>query len=79
MRKGSTMKVNSPCFHCEDRTMNCHSTCEQYKKFKAEMNKRNEELYEKNRKEKAAMEYHLDSIRRAKQLYTKGGKDLKGG
>lgn len=26
-------RTKSPCQHCEDRTVGCHSTCEKYKAF----------------------------------------------
>ena len=26
--------IQSPCFHCEDRQMHCHSTCPKYAAFR---------------------------------------------
>ena len=34
-------KLNSPCYRCEERSGECHSTCKKYKEYKAEMSARN--------------------------------------
>ena len=31
------------CYHCKDRTYNCHAKCELYKKEKIEMEKKRKE------------------------------------
>lgn len=41
------MKV--PCKDCTERTLNCHSTCERYKQFFEENEKRKAELLESHR------------------------------
>lgn len=29
--------LHNHCYHCKDRVVGCHSTCEKYKKFKEEL------------------------------------------
>ena len=38
-------KLQSPCLHCENRQINCHSSCKQYKQFKHKLDIYNDELY----------------------------------
>ncbi|MCR4889157.1 MAG: hypothetical protein K5979_08290 [Ruminococcus sp.] len=38
----------SPCKDCTDRCIGCHSTCGDYKLYRAEIEKRNAEKAEKN-------------------------------
>lgn len=53
--------VNSPCKGCTDRCVGCHSKCEKYAEFKAELERlksiaRKDEIlvnYERNRAEEA--------------------------
>lgn len=35
--------VKCPCYLCDSRTVNCHSTCEDYNKFTQERSKREKE------------------------------------
>lgn len=35
--------INFPCKNCQKRTMNCHSTCKEYKETKALLDKAKEE------------------------------------
>ena len=73
------MKIEVPCRHCESRTSNCHSSCEQYKEYKAKMELRNAAIIAENNKRADALDYVVGRIRRIKRSQTKGGKDIKGG
>ncbi len=51
---------NSPCYKCEERTAECHATCERYRKAKEE----HEQLKQSSFKEKQAMQDFLEIMRR---------------
>lgn len=42
------MKPTSNCYKCSKRTMGCHSTCEDYKKFLIENEKYKESIRQAN-------------------------------
>lgn len=37
--------LNAPCMNCTERKFKCHSTCEKYKAFRAEREKKNKGKY----------------------------------
>lgn len=59
--------MNSPCYQCEDRKLNCHSKCNQYKSFKDSLSKNRE--YEKDKqyhtylKEKGGAIWRMKHVR----------------
>ena len=40
--------TGSPCQNCEDRHMHCHSECDKYKEFRAEVRRINRKRYKHN-------------------------------
>lgn len=34
------MAIKNPCYQCKERILNCHSSCELYKEFKVEVDKK---------------------------------------
>lgn len=40
--------MNVPCKDCADRKINCHSTCEKYKEFRAYKDSLNKEAHERS-------------------------------
>lgn len=40
--------LKSPCMECDCRHMGCHCTCENYKEYKEELERRRAEAKEKN-------------------------------
>lgn len=53
-----TMKVflKPPCGGCDDRVIDCHSTCDRYKEYKKELETR-KSLYEKDNLKKMHKKY----------------------
>ena len=49
-------KPLSPCLNCENRQINCHSSCKQYKQFRHKLDMYNKEL---NRPRKFEDDYYL--------------------
>ena len=37
-------KPQGPCLNCENRQINCHSSCKQYKQFRHKLDIHNKEL-----------------------------------
>lgn len=35
--------LNSPCYKCFDRVLNCHADCEKYKNYREELDKLNKD------------------------------------
>lgn len=42
--RGNSMKINSDCLGCTDRTATCHSTCEKYKDYRQRHQKEKDEV-----------------------------------
>ena len=47
------MSIKSPCKDCFERTVGCHSTCENYISFKKEWDARQEQIRDTKKKEYA--------------------------
>lgn len=59
-----------PCRHCVPpiRTSTCHCTCQNYKTWKAQLNKFNEEQFKQLQNDRAHFEYGMGrSVRRRKK------------
>ena len=54
--------MNCPCYMCTDRQVNCHATCEWYKAYRAELDKRKTTV-----EDAVTSEFIVDSIRRRKR------------
>ncbi len=52
----------SPCKDCEDRHNGCHSTCEDYKVFRREIDKVNNLRNKAKSKESTYTDYKIDGI-----------------
>lgn len=49
--------MSGPCYNCPDRHPKCHSECEEYKAFRAELDEAN-----KLRAEETAMRYYQHEV-----------------
>lgn len=47
------MKINSPCYECERRSVSCWDKCEEYKAYKQKL----KEIKDKEREERKADKY----------------------
>ena len=61
-------RVKFPCKDCTDRKLNCHSSCEEYKKSKAEV----EEISKKRNKENDLRDAHIQNVMRVKRAARSG-------
>ena len=59
--------VKSPCYNCSDRTMNCHSSCDNYKNWKDGENKIKSYIVENKKLNSALNSRQLDAIKRMKR------------
>ena len=72
--------IQSPCQNCEFRKIGCHSNCEQYKAFRAKMDKFRAAADERFRKNDMFQDVerpqcrHWDSAKRQKNDITKNRK-----
>ncbi len=60
MRTAINTKV--PCFNCSNRSMTCHSTCEQYLLYKREREEFNATVSKKRNIEKEYREFAIRSL-----------------
>lgn len=61
------------CYQCTDRTVTCHSTCDTYKKQKAEWDEQREKIREYNMSNAPICDWdfnHPDIKRKRKQKFT---------
>lgn len=58
--------MNAPCLNCERRTLGCHSTCEEYKKYDAENIKDRKKNLENQRLNEASINRFIN-----RELYRK--------
>ena len=49
--------VTAPCKGCPDRFVGCHSTCDLYKQFRNELDKKNNMTYKEKKNEKTLCIY----------------------
>lgn len=54
--------MTCPCYKCEERQVNCHATCERYKRYRAELDNRKTTVGDA-----VTSEFIVDSIRRRKR------------
>lgn len=54
------------CKNCEDRTPSCHCTCEEYKEYKAELEKLKATINKNKESEKIMSGYIRDNFRKRK-------------
>jgi hypothetical protein len=45
------MMKNAPCKDCHDRHPNCHSQCEEYRKYRHDLDLRNEHIHKQKHEE----------------------------
>ena len=57
---------DSPCNHCTIRILGCHGSCKRYKKWRKEMDKERDMIYEAKQKESIVSGYQASSIRNSK-------------
>ena len=55
--------MKCPCYKCEERNAHCHSTCERYKEYRAELDRRRTTLADAE-----VRDFILDSIERNRRL-----------
>ena len=61
------MKVVAPCKDCEDRVVNCHSTCDKYISWKKLMKENNGIICRKRQLDCAFIKRRNDAIRKMKK------------
>lgn len=71
LQVGISKKRISCCYHCEDRTAECHSTCERYKKEKAERAEEYEKFLVEARKDRAQTKMEVDRAYNKKKHFNK--------
>lgn len=59
----------TPCKDCTGRHESCHSDCEEYKKWKDELDKERERIAEIRRNEADAIRRRNDAIRKRQRQY----------
>ena len=70
----STNRFKIPCYKCEDRHAECHSSCEKYREY----SDRNKMARKKDRLNKAAADYHANQTVSKADAYSKHtGKRIK--
>lgn len=52
--------MDNPCYHCNDRTINCHFNCEQYKSWQSSQ----EEFLKAIHKEDSFKDYERQRMKR---------------
>jgi hypothetical protein len=65
------MKNKNHCKDCTDRHINCHSTCERYKAWREELDKRNEKIREVKNRENDIRNYEVEFCRKNKRRKNK--------
>lgn len=57
----------APCKECTSRFSGCHSFCEGYKQYRAELDIQNEEIRKKKYNENVATQFSIESKQRMKK------------
>lgn len=65
------MIINSPCKDCKNRSIDCHSHCDKYNKYKKDKEKENKLIRDKKMEARRNADYILDACKRMKN-YRKG-------
>lgn len=60
-------KIKSPCLDCDDRVVGCHSSCEKYAAYRAEIDTDKSVITEVKTKENLIYSYKVESIKRMKR------------
>ena len=60
-------KSTSPCQDCMDRHLNCHSECEKYKTWKADLEDKRSKVKKERNKEAAMNEYKIKRVLKSKK------------
>lgn len=55
------------CYHCKDRTYDCHAKCESYKKEKIEMENKRKERLMKSEIDSCLIKNNINRIKSMKQ------------
>ena len=53
-----------PCYGCDRRTERCHITCEDYKKFRANLDEKKSAIEKEKDKERVMNRYLVDNYRK---------------
>lgn len=56
------MSISQPCLNCEDRKLNCHSTCELYLKYQDELWERKNTIFQNRQKDAVIRNYKKERI-----------------
>lgn len=59
--------IKCPCQGCEKRTMNCHSTCEEYKAYSTNIRAKRQLEWEQRVKQAKYEDYKVEIIRKTKK------------
>ena len=61
------IRNESPCLNCEERHDGCHSKCERYLSYRAELDRINEERFRESEHEGRLNAYHRETVRKVKR------------
>lgn len=61
--------MTPPCKGCEDRAVGCHSSCERYKQYKAELAAAKAELYGKQQENIMIGDVISRSVKKTRRKY----------
>ena len=60
-------QITSPCQDCTGRHINCHSECDKYKTWKAELEDKRSKVKKERNKEAAMNEYKVKRVLKSKK------------
>jgi hypothetical protein len=52
---------DNPCFECKKRCIGCHSDCNEYRLYRAELNERNKIIKKAKNAERIMRDYRVDN------------------
>lgn len=62
------MGSNNCCYGCENRRLHCHSECEEYKKYRKELEERQEVILKAKNEEKRMNDYTVNRAMRIRKF-----------
>lgn len=60
-------KIDCPCWYCEERSPNCHGTCEKYKKYSKARQDRAEAIKTGRSIDKIFGDYHAEAVKKTRK------------